>query len=313
MMEDSSLTQGSTPGPEESLRTGRRRALRCAAALIRAARAPLNGGITFHRSAVRLPRSRGTLKRNRAMRSAAFGALLCSAPRLKREKETNLPGLPVSRSARERAHVGGGDVRTEGYEELELPQKVGLGGGGWAETSLQEKSFGAGTPDSLPERERPPLRHIDKYVRAELPCLSKRYTVAVLTCVGFMISFGMRCNMAMAKLQFQKINVTDETEADHGLGVLNNVTSTAAHLPTGREMPHQKWSVATESMVDSSFFWGYLVTQVPGGFLASKYPATRIFGLAIVTSSVLNLLVPGATEIHPSVVILVRICQGLVE
>jgi len=41
-----------------------------------------------------------------------------------------------------------------------------------------------GTPESLPEPERPPLRHIDKYIRPECPCLSKRYTVAVLTCVG---------------------------------------------------------------------------------------------------------------------------------
>lgn len=47
--------------------------------------------------------------------------------------------------------------------------------------------------------------------------------------------------------------------------------------------------------------------------LALCAPANRIFGLAIVTSSVLNLLVPGATEIHPSAVILVRVCQGLVE
>jgi hypothetical protein len=41
-----------------------------------------------------------------------------------------------------------------------------------------------GTPESLPEPERPPLRHIDKYIRPECPCLSKRYTVAVMTCVG---------------------------------------------------------------------------------------------------------------------------------
>lgn len=210
--------------------------------------------------------------------------------------------------------TGAGGTRQQGYEELELPQKLGPGGGAWAETSLQEKSFGGGTPESLPEIERPPLRHIDKYVRAEFPCLSKRYTVAVLTCVGFMISFGMRCNMAMAKLQFAKAfsNESSTEHMDHGLGVLNNATP-SAHLPTGKDLPHRQWSVATESMVDSSFFWGYLLTQVPGGFLASKYPATRIFGLAIVTSSVLNLLVPGATEIHPSAVILVRICQGLVE
>ncbi|KAJ1519481.1 hypothetical protein ONE63_004767 [Megalurothrips usitatus] len=164
------------------------------------------------------------------------------------------------------------------------------------------------------------MRHIDMYVRAEFPCLSKRYTVAVLTCIGFMISFGMRCNMAMAKLQFAKVfqNGTHHGHADHSLATLNNV-STTAHLPTSsnrtmlrQDMPHAKWSVAVESMVDSSFFWGYFVTQVPGGFLASRYPATRIFGLAIVTSSVLNLLVPIAAT-HAFTVILVRICQGLVE
>ena len=82
----------------------------------------------------------------------------------------------------------------------------------------------------MPLPERPPLRPIDKYIKPECPCLSKRYTVAVLTClgmlnnfthhsnddddtmwwnyflklfcsIGFIISFGMRCNMGMAKLQ----------------------------------------------------------------------------------------------------------------
>lgn len=41
----------------------------------------------------------------------------------------------------------------------------------------------------------------DKYVRAECPCLSARYTVALLACFGFSIMFGMRCNMSMAKLK----------------------------------------------------------------------------------------------------------------
>jgi MFS transporter, ACS family, solute carrier family 17 (sodium-dependent inorganic phosphate cotransporter), member 6/7/8 len=78
-------------------------------------------------------------------------------------------------------------------------------------------------------------------------------------------------------------------------------------------LPVIKWSVDTESMVDSSFFWGYLITQVPGGFLASKFPANRIFGTAIALSAFLNLLVPGALLIHPLVLVLVRMSQGLVE
>lgn len=67
-----------------------------------------------------------------------------------------------------------------------------------------------------------------------------------------------------------------------------------------------------ESAVDSSFFWGYLVTQVPGGFLASVYPANRIFGTAIACSAFLNLFLPGAFE-FPGVIIIIRVMQGLVE
>lgn len=35
------------------------------------------------------------------------------------------------------------------------------------------------------------------------------------------------------------------------------------------------WTSETRGIVQSSFFWGYLVTQIPGGFLAGMYPANR--------------------------------------
>lgn len=60
------------------------------------------------------------------------------------------------------------------------------------------------SPMSFEELERPPLRHIDKYCAAQCPFnITARYTVALMTCIGFIISFGMRCNMGMAKLQLQ--------------------------------------------------------------------------------------------------------------
>jgi ACS family sodium-dependent inorganic phosphate cotransporter-like MFS transporter 6/7/8 len=39
----------------------------------------------------------------------------------------------------------------------------------------------------------------------------------------------------------------------------------------------------------------------------------RIFGTAIAISSFFNLLVPGATSLSPTLVIIVRVCQGFVE
>lgn len=66
-------------------------------------------------------------------------------------------------------------------------------------------------------------------------------------------------------------------------------------------------------MVDSSFFWGYIVTQIPGGFLAARYPANRVFGSAIATSAFLNMLLPIAAKGSFQYVMALRILQGLVE
>lgn len=60
------------------------------------------------------------------------------------------------------------------------------------------------SPTSFDEIERPPLRHIDKYVRAEIYGLSARYTVAFMAMTGFIISFGMKCNLSAAKPEREK-------------------------------------------------------------------------------------------------------------
>lgn len=60
------------------------------------------------------------------------------------------------------------------------------------------------SPTSFDEIERPPLRHIDKYVRAEVFGMSARYTVAFMAMMGFIISFGMKCNLSAAKSEREK-------------------------------------------------------------------------------------------------------------
>jgi ACS family sodium-dependent inorganic phosphate cotransporter-like MFS transporter 6/7/8 len=55
------------------------------------------------------------------------------------------------------------------------------------------------------------------------------------------------------------------------------------------------------------------VTQVPGGYLAAKFPANRVFGIALAISAALNCLLPAAAKISVVVAMLVRILQGLVE
>ncbi|XP_069132032.1 vesicular glutamate transporter 1-like isoform X1 [Argopecten irradians] len=140
----------------------------------------------------------------------------------------------------------------------------------------------------------------------------QRYVIAFLSSVGFIISFGIRCNMGVAIVTMTKNGTNEDNHLVQRKQQLEQMgNSTNMTIPP--QLPEFNWTPETIGVVDSSFFWGYIVTQIPGGYLASRVPANRIFGLAIGFSAFLNLLLPGAAQVHYGLVMAVRILQGLVE
>uniref|UniRef100_A0A8C7UYA1 Solute carrier family 17 member 8 n=1 Tax=Oncorhynchus mykiss TaxID=8022 RepID=A0A8C7UYA1_ONCMY len=125
--------------------------------------------------------------------------------------------------------------------------------------------------------------------------LPKRYIIAILSGLGFCISFGIRCNLGVAIVEM----VNNNTVYINGTPVLQ---------------PAQfNWDPETVGLIHGSFFWGYIVTQIPGGFISNKLAANRVFGAAIFLTSILNMFIPSAARRHYGCVMLVRILQGLVE
>ncbi|GFW18852.1 hypothetical protein TNCV_5133051 [Trichonephila clavipes] len=62
----------------------------------------------------------------------------------------------------------------------------------------------------------------------------------------------------------------------------------------GRQTREFDWTPETIGVIDSSFFWGYLVTQIPGGFLAARYPANSASEIILAaTASILSLSLEG--------------------
>ncbi|XP_014678806.1 PREDICTED: vesicular glutamate transporter 3-like [Priapulus caudatus] len=57
------------------------------------------------------------------------------------------------------------------------------------------------------------------------------------------------------------------------------------------------WDKRTQGLVLSSFFWGYLFTQIPGGLLAKKYGPRWTYAGFQFTASVLTMLCPLATRV----------------
>ncbi|KRZ05455.1 Vesicular glutamate transporter 3 [Trichinella zimbabwensis] len=131
-------------------------------------------------------------------------------------------------------------------------------------------------------------------ISEKCPCCkcSKRWQLAWLACIGFLIVFGIRCNIGAAKVRMTR-NFTD---------------------PWGVVHPADfDWNPSVLGVVEGSFFYGYLITQVPGGFIAARFPATTLFGGAIGITSALNLLMPVAVNSGYGFAIVIQILQGLAQ
>ena len=63
----------------------------------------------------------------------------------------------------------------------------------------------------------------------------------------------------------------------------------------------------------SAFYYGYIVTQLPGGILARKFGGATMLGLSVGTSGALTLLTPLAARAHVGVLITLRIAIGMAE
>ena len=62
-----------------------------------------------------------------------------------------------------------------------------------------------------------------------------------------------------------------------------------------------------------AFFYGYLITQIPGGWLAERYGGKMVYGIGIVMTSVLTLFTPLAAETNVWLLVAVRIAEGFFE
>ena len=62
-----------------------------------------------------------------------------------------------------------------------------------------------------------------------------------------------------------------------------------------------------------AFFYGYMITQLPGGWLAEKYGGKKVLGIGIGMTSVLTLFTPLAAETSIWLLVAVRAMEGLFE
>ncbi|XP_044732986.1 probable vesicular glutamate transporter eat-4 isoform X2 [Chrysoperla carnea] len=106
--------------------------------------------------------------------------------------------------------------------------------------------------------------------------LSKRYTLAILTFIGFNISFAIRSNYC--------INYSD-----------NDIEAKYADKMNG-------WFVLT-----------FFVVQIPSGVISYKYSATRLYGLCILGAAIVSFLTPIVVSWYPPIIEIGAFLQGIFQ
>lgn len=72
------------------------------------------------------------------------------------------------------------------------------------------------------------------------------------------------------------------------------------------------WDENTQGLILSAFYWTYWISELPGGLLAQRFGAKKIFGGSVFCAALLNLALPPASKLSFWTASLVRALQGLV-
>ncbi|KAF7266644.1 vesicular glutamate transporter 3-like [Rhynchophorus ferrugineus] len=71
------------------------------------------------------------------------------------------------------------------------------------------------------------------------------------------------------------------------------------------------WSKRIQGLLLSSYFWGYILTMLPGAIIAERYSAKWVFFGAVFLNILGSLLTPLASKIHYGAMLILRLLQGL--
>ncbi|XP_068137593.1 sialin [Hyperolius riggenbachi] len=146
---------------------------------------------------------------------------------------------------------------------------------------------------------------------AKVPvCCSARYNLAALALLGFFMVYALRVNLSVALVDM--INSTSHDQENRSANVCPDHTARPAvpHNSTGRKYD---WDSDTQGWILGAFFYGYILTQIPGGYLAGKIGGKLLLGFGILCTAVFTLLTPLAADLGAGYLIAVRALEGLGE
>lgn len=75
-----------------------------------------------------------------------------------------------------------------------------------------------------------------------------------------------------------------------------------------------EWSEATQGLILSSFYYGYVLTHIPGGIMAERFGGKWVLGLGLLSTAVCTIITPIAVKSGGATALFIlRVVEGLGE
>lgn len=144
---------------------------------------------------------------------------------------------------------------------------------------------------------------------AEAPAgFGSRHVLAFLAFLGFFNVYCLRVNLSVALVAMVNSTSNDPSSV--------NSTECKEDIPantTSTNTGEFNWDSNTQGLVLGAFFYGYIITQIPGGWLAEVFGGKKLFGFGVLCTAILTLLTPLAARWNLYVFVALRVIEGIGE
>ncbi|XP_054282826.1 putative inorganic phosphate cotransporter isoform X2 [Macrosteles quadrilineatus] len=143
-------------------------------------------------------------------------------------------------------------------------------------------------------------------------CIPQRYVLGIMGLLGMANAYIMRACLSIAITAMVTHRPPDSTyvneeecpAVDQGNSTVRGVMVEGTY----------DWDEKTQGLILSSFYYGYIITHVPGGVLAQRFGGKHTLGLGIFSTAIFTLLTPITAESMGAWgLILLRFLMGLGE
>lgn len=145
-----------------------------------------------------------------------------------------------------------------------------------------------------------------RYFLNKVLLMPQRYVLGVMGFFASAIFFMMRTCLDMTLpqmvLKASEVNTLEDNQTMISINLSNNNRIT------------YDWDKTTQGFLLSAFYYGYVITHLPGGLLAEKFGSKWIIGMGVLCSSLATLITPWAIHVDEATgLFIIRAIKGFGE